>query len=291
MATGKPTIRRTRTAREVVRALANLNDQFSFFLFLEHQFDEQLRDLGHLTLSQYTSQAFHRNPFSARIHVRVGSLRPFLQANRGVSFGAYLSTSYEVAAGFTDRACQLLRSANGPAFILPIKRGRETPEHYYRRVLTANGYSLPAKALSDTMALVRHRRNAIVHLSAMPNLKYQAVARTNGPSVNAYWKNSKIQIDFTRPTVGPPSEPDSLDLIKLLRVVTQKLDTHIASIIDVSGLISAVAHELFGEERVRMNKLVRDMRVPKLRAKLISEFGFSGSTSMIAAAAGTVGVK
>jgi hypothetical protein len=273
-----------------VRALANLNDQYSFFLFLEYQFNEQLQSLSSSKLSQYTSQAYNRNPFGPRIHVRIGKLPSFLQANRGASFGAYLSTSYEVAAGFTERARKFLQTTNASTLVIPEK-GREGPERYYRRVLTASGYPLPPEGLSDTMTFIRHRRNAIVHLSATPNPTYQGFARSVGPSLNAYWKNSKVKVDFAMPTVGPPSESDSLDLIKLLRVVTQKLDAHLASIVDVSELINSVANELFGTEKVRMNLLVREKRIPKLRAKLISDFGFSGSSPAIETAASTVGIR
>jgi hypothetical protein len=290
LTSGRTAISHTHTGREVIRALADLNDQYSFFLFLEHQFSEQLDTLDQSTINQYTSQAFPRNPFGKWIHVRIGQLPSFLNSNRGVSFGAYLSTSYEVAAGFTDKAYELLKTNNSSSVVFPKKDGGQGPEQYYRRVLTASGYSQPPKELLDTMTFVRLRRNAIIHLGASPKPGYETFARSIGPSLNTFWKNSRIRVDFTMPTIGPPSERDTLDLIKLLRVVTQKLDAHLASIIDVSGLTNFVAQELFGHENVRMNLLVRKERTRKLLARLVRDFGFSGSTAAIETAVNCVGV-
>jgi len=287
---GRATISHTRTGREVIRALADLNDQYSFFLFLEHQFIEQLDTLDQSTKSQYTSQAFSRNPFGKWIHVRIGQLPTFLYSNRGISFGAYLSISYEVATGFTDKAYELLKMTNSSSIVFPKKDGGQGPEQYYRRVLTASGYSQPPKEYIDTMTFIRLRRNAIIHLSAFPKPGYESFARSIGPSLNTFWKNSKVRVDFTMPTIGPPSERDSLDMIKLLRVVTQKLDAHLASIVDVSGLTNSVAKELFGHENVKMNLLVRKERTSKLLGRLVRDFGFSGSTAAIETAVNSVGV-
>ena len=221
--------------------------------------------------------------------MRIDKLQSFLKANRGVSLGAYLSTSYEVAAGFTDKAYEMLKATNASTVVFP-KRGLEGPEKYYRKVFAASGYPLPQEELSNTMTFVRHRRNAIIHLSGTPNLAYRTFTSSLGPSLKAFWKSSKVEVDFTCPTTGPPSECDSLDLIKLLRVVTQKLDNHLASIINVPELIKIAAQELFGNENVRMNLLIREKRVPKLRAKLFVEFGFSGSPPALETAANTVGI-
>jgi hypothetical protein len=285
-----PTIGYTRTGKEVVRALANLNDQYSFFLFLEHQFSEQLQALNPSTAYEYTSQVFSRNPFSSRIHVRIGKLPNFLQANRGVSFGAYLSTSYEVASGFTEKAYELLRATNSSSVRFPSKRP-EGPEQYYTRVLTASGYPLPPQELIDTMTFIRLRRNSIVHLSSVPSPTFHSFVTATGQRLDTYWKNSRVQVDFSRPAVGAPTELDSLDLIKLLRVVTQKLDAHLATIVDISGIVHLLAREMFENEKIRMNLYVRQERAAKLRHRLTRDFGFAGSSPMIEAAVKTIGVR
>lgn len=273
-----------------MRALANLNDQYSFFLFLEYQFKEHLQGLDQTTLEQYTSEVFHRNPFGSMIHVRIGKLESFLQANRGVSFGAYLSTSYEIASSFTERSFELLRETNLATVRFPPTR-REGPEHYYRRVLIASGYPPPRQEITDTMSFIRLRRNSIVHLGTVPSPAYQTFTVGSGPSLNTYWKKSKVQIDFTNPVVGPPSEKDTLDLIKFLRISTQHFDAHLASIVDVPCLINSVAERVFGDERVRMNLLIREKRAHKLRSLLTRDFGFSGSMGVLEAAVKTVGVR
>jgi hypothetical protein len=213
-----------------------------------------------------------------------------VQANRGVSFGAYLSISYEVASSFFDKAFDLLTETNIATLRIP-RKGQEGPEMHYRRALIASGYPLPEKQIIDTLTYIRFRRNAIVHFGAAPKAAYQNFAAATGPSLNRYWKNSKVQINFTNPTIGAPSENDTLDQIKLLRIVTQKFDAHLASIVDIAGLISTISNRLFGTEKVRMNLNIRDIRARKLRASLKREFGFSGLNEALEAAVKNVGVK
>jgi hypothetical protein len=283
-------IKFTRLGQKMVRALAALNDQYSFFLFLEYQFREQLQNLGKYRTEQYTSEAFPDNPFGPRIHVRVDRLGAFLDANRGVSFGAYLSTSYEVAASFPERTFELLKKTNASTVRFPPKRP-EGPEQYYRRVIAASGYALPQQEILDTLSFIRYRRNAIVHLSSVPNAAYLKFVRSSGPILASYWKRSKVQINFSTATIGPPSERDTLDLLKLLRICSQNLDAHLASIIHIPGLISLEAYELFGTEHVRMNLFVREKRENKLLALLKLDFGFTGAASMLGKTVASIGVK
>jgi hypothetical protein len=290
VASAVPAVVFTPLRREIVRALANLNDQYCAFLFLEFQFFEQLKGLGPTVAGLYTSQVFHRNPFGPRIHVPVDMLQPFLERNRGVSFGAYLSTSYEVASTFVDKALALLQETNPTSLKLP-KRQTDGPEQYYWRALQSSGYSLPEKELSDTLAFIRYRRNAIVHLSATPKLAYQEFVKLSGPGLNNFWKKAKVQVEFANPSVGSPSEQDTLDLLKLLRIVTQRLDAHLATLIDVPGLINLEAKRILGNKATRFNLLVRERRVRKLRFLLRREYGLAAPESTLTKAvrlAGTI---
>jgi hypothetical protein len=283
VAGGVPMAVRTLLGREIIRALANLNDQFCTFLFLEFQFFEEFKRLGASEARLYTDQVFEKNPFSSQIHVRIDKLHPHLEANRGVSFGAYLAASYEFASTFSDRAIGLLRQTN--LALLPLSKGNfEAPEAYYRRTLSANGYSLPAKELSDTLAFIRYRRNGIVHLSVTPKSKYENFTRQLGPALNLYWRNSHVKLDFAKPQVGPPSEQYTFDLLKLLRIVTQQLDRHLATLLDVQSLVNFEAKRMFGEDKTRFNLLFRNKQMLKLANLLKREYGIEPSDTALSKA-------
>jgi hypothetical protein len=72
-------------------------------------------------------------------------------------------------------------------------------------------------------------------------------------SLNTFWTRARVQIDFTTPSTGPLEERETVDLLKLMKRVVQRLDTHFLSVIDNVGLIRTEATRLVGHEKVRMN--------------------------------------
>jgi hypothetical protein len=280
----------SRLGHEIEREITSLNDQYYFFLFLEYQFFEELHGLSTTSVNRFTTDVFNRNQYSSKIHVRLRDLPSFRDAHRSASFGAYFATSYEVAASFTDKALEVLREKSRVRLRLPL-RGREGPEQFYARVLTSWGYSLPAAELIDTLSFMRHRRNALVHLSRTPNPPYMELARRAGLSLNAFWTRARVQIDFATPSTGPLEDRETLGLLKLMRIVIRRLDTHFVSVIDNLGLVRAEARRLFGGEKVRMNRDVSTRRVQKLRYEIMQEYGLSLPESDLRAAVQTVGTK
>src|SRR5712691_5727790 len=148
----------TLIGRHIEGVLTSLNDQYSFFLFLEHQFFEALRELRSMPGDRFTTEAFPENKHASKIHVRLRDLPSFRDGNRAASFGAYFMTSYEIAASFTHEAVALLWAANSTSFV-HTPRWRDGPEQYYIRVLRASGYRLPDDQLIETLSYMRYRRN------------------------------------------------------------------------------------------------------------------------------------
>ena len=280
----------SRMGREIEHELTLLNDQFCFFLFLEYQFFDELPAAGTTGADQFTTDAFKGNRYASKIHVQVRDLPSFRNAHRGASFGAYFTNSYEVAASFAERALGLLQETSRVPLILPA-RVQEGPEIYYQRTLRSWGYSPPAPRLIDTLSFFRHRRNALTHLHKTPGLPYTRLVRRLGNALNAFWTRARVQIDFRQASTGALTERETLDLLKLMRIVIQRLDAHFISIIDVPGIVRSEANRLFGSKKVRMNKYVAGERIQKLRYEITSEFGVSPPESLLRAAAETVGTK
>jgi hypothetical protein len=267
---------RTHTAlgRRIEEALTSLNDQYCFFLFLESEFLNQIKTSDQVPLTKFTTELFPSNPYASRIHVLLQSLPAFQQAHRGATFAAYFSSSYEVASAFVDEALGTLRTANTSS-LTPAARLRDGPEQYYLRTLVASGYALPAPEIIKTLSFFRYRRNALVHLSTSPTTPYVTLAQQSGVALSTFWTRAKVQIDFTNPSTGPLSERDTLDALKLLRIIVQRLDAHLISILDGRGVARAEALRLFGGQKVRMNREVAATRVQKLARVVVRDYGLT----------------
>jgi hypothetical protein len=267
---------RTRTAlgRGIEEALTSLNDQYCFFLFLECEFIGQIKSSAEAALTEFTTDLFTNNPYASRIHVRLGSLPAFQQAHRSATFAAYFSSSYEVSSAFVDEALGALRAANTSSLTVP-PRLRDGPEQYYWRTLIASGYALPAPEIIETLTFFRHKRNALVHLSTNPPIAFVMHTQRSGTNLNGFWTRAKVQIDFTDPSTGPLSERDALDALKLLRIIVQRLDAHLISILDGRGVASVEAVRMFGSQKVRMNREVAAARVKILGRVLVRDYGLT----------------
>jgi hypothetical protein len=283
---------RTRTwlGRQIVGALTALNDQYRFSLFMEYEFIQQLQTLDATLANRFTTDVFKSNKHAARIRVRLGDLETFRNAHRSVGFGAYFATSYEIASSFTDNALEVLRTSSRVPLALPI-RSRLGPEEFYWRSLNGWGYSVPAIELIKTLRFMRYRRNALVHLGSTPTPAYANLATSAGSALNGFWRGALVHIDFAIPATGPLTETETVDLLKLMRIVIQRLDTHFVSVIDRLGLIRTHAIQLFGHERVRMNRYIATKRAKKLQQDMVLKYGLSPPESDLRAAVQAVGTR
>jgi hypothetical protein len=168
---------------------------------------------------------------------------------------------------------------------LPVPQQRnEGPEQAYSRTLGASGYTVPAAELIDTLAFFRHRRNALVHLSATPSASYLALAQQRGGALNGFWTRANVQIDFREATAAPLTERDTLDALKLLRILVQRLDAHFVSTLDARGVARIEAVQAFGDKRVRLNVQVVESRVKTLHGIIRRDYGLNIRAVDLAAA-------
>lgn len=275
--------------REVVLSrLAALNDQLCFFLLLEQELIRRLRDFGPGIQGAYTSDVFAQNPYAPKRHVRISQL-PFFQAsNRSFTFGAYFSTSYEVASEFFELAETLLVDING---IGVQTTRREGPEERYTRILTKAGLPLPAPEVISTMSYCRYRRNAFIHLGATPIRRYLDLAATDGSALNAYWGNTKDPVNFTEARISALEDAEAIALLKLLRISIEQLDFHLAGILDRDALVEELTRQRFGNETVRMNADIAKRRVRVISSLLKQQFGCSMANATVDSIVRRIGTR
>lgn len=271
---------KTRVGRNIEAALTALNDQYTFFLFLEAQFLAQLSNLALTAGEKFTTEVFAGNRYASKIHVRLRALKAFGEAHRSAA-------SYEIASSFTSDALEALQKSSLRPLNRPPHR-TEGPEQYYMRALASWRLHLPASELIETLSFMRHRRNSLIHLGKTPSLSFSSLAAQSGPHLNTFWAKAKVQIDFKIAETKPLEERETLDLLKLLRIIIQRLDTHFSSIVDVRGLVQSEATRLFETQTGRINM---ERRMATLRERIRSDYGLSPGERDLRAAAQSVGTR
>ena len=280
----------TRIGREIEQRLADFNDEISFFLFLDHEFSRRLSDFGGAAGKLFTTDIFARNPYAPMIHVKVDELPDFIRRNRSNSFSIYLAASYEVSSSFFDTALEFLQVTNAGSLTLP-RRMREGPEQYYARTLAASGLPGPSDDLIRTISWIRYRRNGLVHVAGTAISPFPDLARNHGVALNAFWASAKLTLDFSNAATGALDEGQTIELLKLLRISIQKLDSHFASLIHPEGLAKAEAERLFSHQCIRMNKLVASKRSATLQRALWDGYGVRATDAELIKAVRAYGVR
>jgi len=226
----------------ITQKLAALNDQFCFFLFIEQEFNRRLPDLSPAVSDLFTSDVFATNPYSPKIHVRVKQIPDFQSRNRVFTFGSYFSTSYEVVSDYIDTSSLNLLQQIIPASYKPLKH--KQIEKQFFNILQASGCNIPDQELIDTLTYIRLRRNHLIHLGDSLVPWFSSHISSCGASLNAYWLGTVEELDFTSLDIDSLTEKETIDFLKLLRIITERLDSTVASSLSPENVLLFTAKQL-----------------------------------------------
>jgi hypothetical protein len=270
-----------------LKGLADLNDQFCFFLFASEELRRGLSRLGKSAQALHLPDIFGGNEYAPKIHIRVGDVDSFEAERDRFTSGSYVSTSYELTSSYLTDAVSLLRSTN-PAFQTGTGR---SPEEQYWNTLSASSCTTPPKEDCWTLEYIRLRRNVFIHLAAEPSQSLKNLISNRGPSLNSYWSSSIRELDFTSPDILSFRERESIDLLQILRIIVERLDGNLAPQLDRNGVIRLVAEEIFGTKPCRMNSAVAEERVQKLRGIIAQQLGLDCTNQELDPVVRVVGVR
>jgi hypothetical protein len=285
-------VKKTPLQSKYLRALADLNDQLCYFLFarseLRARFDTfNVGDVGEL----FVKSVFAKNVYAPKINIRIFEVPSFEADNEQVTFGAYVSTSYETITGYLVEALELFQKTNSASFRQPKKRKRPTPEDTYWDTLSASACSTPPQELLLTLRYIRLRRNHFVHLAGSLTPLFNRLIQDHGDALNRYWHPTAQQLDFTASDVARFRERESIDLVMLLRIVVQRLDQHLASQLSPDGVVEFVTARLFASAPSRINSEVLRERVRRINTNLKRDFGCQDPPVDVERVAQTIGVR
>ena len=166
-----------------LRILADLNDQFCYFLFARTELRTRFQNFAPEIGNAFLPTVFANNPYAPKINIQIDQVPGFEADHERVTFGAYISTSYEIASSYLEDAIELLSQCNGATF---KGQNERSPEATYWKTLAASNCAPPDAELRMTLTYIRLRRNHFIHLATSLSNRPTQLLKNDGPNLNNY---------------------------------------------------------------------------------------------------------
>lgn len=267
--------------------LASLNDQLCFFQFNKNELDKRLIEFGPNAGKLYTPDVFAQNSMAPRINVKISELSSFQNLNQTFTFGAYFSTSYEVVSNYIEDSIKLLNTINPTTFQLTID---SMLEEKYRLTLASSNCSAVPIELIQTLKYIRLRRNHFTHLSDQLTPVFSSLIISEGNNLNSFWASVIKKLDFKNLDVLKFEEEETIELLKILRIIVQRLDENLGNNLSHSGIAAFLSSREFNKPQ-RINIDIINKRISKIRTLGKLDFGITLTDAIIEPLVKTIGVK
>ena len=261
---------KTPLLKKYLERLASLNDQLCFFQFNRNELNKRLNEFGPNVGALFTPDLFANNIMAPRINVTINELPRFQELNEKFTFGAYISTSYEVTSYYLRDSLDLLSQLNPRTFVLT---NDIQLEEKYLLTLRSSSCTLPPRELIDTIKYIRLRRNLFTHIANTISTPLNSLIVAQGAALNAFWNSDLTDLDFQGMDVLSFKEGETIDLLKLLRIIVETLDSHLASNLSTNGMITYLAQEQFASKPQRINSDIIKARISKIKKLGKTTFG------------------
>jgi hypothetical protein len=267
--------------------LANLNDQFCFYLFNREELKQKLDNFTASANPLYTTDIFKKNEYSKKIHVTFEKLPEFQKQNETLNFGAYFSFSYEFLSSYIDDVIVLLEKTNGIS--LTNNEKKKVPDEQLQIAIGKCGSTLPSQELFETIEYCRLRRNYFTHVLDRLNNPFQNLVSNKGNDLNNYWDSARSELDFTLQNVEEFSENETIELLKIIRIILIEIDNFIGGILNNIGVAEFIATEIYESNPTRINSLIIENRKRKVLALAKKDFNITLSDAEMDNAVRTIG--
>ncbi|MFN3158690.1 MAG: hypothetical protein ACE37I_05205 [Rubinisphaera brasiliensis] len=238
----------------------------------------------------FTTDLYANNPNAPAIHVRISELPQFIEETKSSTFSTYVSMTYEVISQYLKDALSLLIDINSPHFKRTREKGLGPEEELQNAIAKAKYLPLDVADVA-TLTYYRHRRNHIIHQARSISPKFVAFIASEYATLEQHWDGSASKQDFSSHDIFSFSEQEAIEAIKILRIVFQRIDTHIASLLDNNALAEHVARDLFSATPQRINASVVKKRVSKLKKHIKHVYDLEPSHVSLEEAARKYGAK
>lgn len=258
--------------KKYLKILANLNDQLCYFQFNRNELNKKLNNFGTNAKKLYLPDVFAQNDMAPRINVTLEKLLDFQLENETVTFGSYISTSYEVTSNYLKDGIQLLKDFN--PLTCQLSNSKELEEKYIL-TLTNSSYNIINREIIDTLKYIRLRRNHFTHIADSISPSFSSLITTQGNILNNYWSGTINSLDFTSTNILSFKEEETIDIIKLLKIIVERIDINLISNLSKEGIITYLSKKEFENNPQKINSDVIKQRTKRILVLSKHEFGIT----------------
>lgn len=280
---------KTPIQKPYIEKLSNLNDQLCFYQFNREELKQKLSNFSESANPLFTTDLFKNNEYAKKIHVTFEKLPEFQELNETLNFGAYFSFSYEFLSSYIDDAIILIDRINGVS--LTANEQKKEPEKRLRKAIEKCSLGTPNQELFDTIAYCRLRRNYFTHVLETLNTKFLEIVNVNGSGLNSYWSSARTELDFTQQNVDEFNENETIDLLKIIRIILKEVDEFIGGILNKVGVAEYVTSEIYLPKPTRINAEIIKQRKRKVSAVAKQRFEITLTDTEMDNAVKTIGRK
>ncbi|AJK45381.1 hypothetical protein [Burkholderia plantarii] len=266
---------------EFLNALAQVNDQMCFVLFLDSYVGPDLQRLAADRPTQYTPEVFPENPFAKRIRVNMGKLLTFRSAQVVTALGVSFAFSVEQLLLYVESTIRHWAQINGVACQMtdPI-------DACLSDCAAKNAKGKIEKNLIRTVKYLRLRRNHVIHAASEPSSELVKSLRFDGPKLQKYWESRTTipGVNFSSEAVREFSPDETIALIKLVRICVEDIDEFLAKELDIKRVLAWLDKDLLARhpELRAKGATIAARRVRKIKKRVYELYSLRATSSDIA---------
>ena len=137
---------------------------------------------------------------------------------------------------------------------LTSREQKEVPEKRLKSIISKSNSGLLNEEIFDTITYFRLRRNYFTHLLDRLDDNLLGLISSKGISLNEYWTSALTTLDFTHNNVEDFDESETIDLLKIIRILLIEIDEKIGGILNRAGIAEYITNELYQASTTRKNQ-------------------------------------
>lgn len=242
-----------------------LNTELWFYLFANEEFNINMSRFSGNAKSLYTEDLFCKNKYAYRVSMQVKDLPKYQVSNRTATMGSYFSMCYEILSSYIEELIKIVKSCNGINYRMSSACG---PEDNLQRCLHKGNIIQVNNNIINTIKYFRLLRNQIIHLSSTQSNALRSLINSESANLENYWQiqSPNNTLEFAKSEFNQYALDDIFEMIKLMRVCVQQIDSHVVVNINRNNMIRKVLEQY----PLRLNSLSRPRKITKIQNHILN---------------------
>jgi hypothetical protein len=266
---------------ESLSALARVNDQVCFVLFLDSHVGPEFQRLALDRPTDFTPTVFPDNAFAERIYVPVERLPKFRAEQVVTVLGVSFAFAVEQLILYIETVIRHWSVVNGVS-----SQVTEPIDDCLKNSVTKIAKHAIEPNLIKTIKYLRLRRNHVIHASSVLTSELVKTLKYDGPALQKFWqsKTTISEIDFSSDTVRMFTANETISLIKLARICVEEIDNFVAKELDAERILRLLDRELLTHrpELKARSPVVAGKRIRKIKKRALELYALRATPTEVA---------